>query len=99
MVESLTLGYTLLKTDDNRRVVVPTASWPAKPHQPDRERPAYNLLSADRISYDSDIDKARGILLDLAGKHPKAKEVCGCPLTQLSSSGVVLTLMCGALML
>ena len=44
------------------------------------------------ISYDSDIDKARGILLDLAGKHPKAEEVCGCPLTQLASSGVVLTL-------
>ena len=44
------------------------------------------------ISYDSDIDKARGILLDLAGKHSKAKEVCGCPLTQLGSSGAVLTL-------
>jgi small-conductance mechanosensitive channel len=44
------------------------------------------------ISYDSDIDKARGILLDLAGKHSKVKEVCGCPLTQLGSSGVVLIL-------
>jgi small-conductance mechanosensitive channel len=44
------------------------------------------------ISYDSDIDKARAILLDLAGKHPKAKQVCGCPLTQLGASGVVLSL-------
>jgi small-conductance mechanosensitive channel len=44
------------------------------------------------ISYDSDIDKARVILLDLASKHPKAKEVCGCPLTQLGNFGMVLTL-------
>ena len=39
-----------------------------------------------------DIDKARAILLDLAGKHLKAKQVCGCPLTQLGASGVVLSL-------
>jgi len=39
-----------------------------------------------------DIDKARAFLLDLAGKHQKAKQVCGCPLTQLGVSGVVLSL-------
>ena len=44
------------------------------------------------ISYGSDIDKTRGILLELAGKHPKARHVCGCPLTQLANAGVVLTL-------
>jgi small-conductance mechanosensitive channel len=93
VVESLTLGYTLLKTDDNRRVVVPNSLMASQT--------AINLTANDPriicsvpigISYDSDIDKARGILLDLAGKHSKAKEVCGCPLTQLGSSGVVLTL-------
>lgn len=93
VVESLTLGYTLLKTDDNRRVVVPNSLMASQT--------AINLTENDPriicsvpigISYDSDIDKARGILLDLAGKHSKAKEVCGCPLTQLGSSGVVLTL-------
>ena len=92
-VESLTLGYTLLKTDDNRRVVVPNSLMASQT--------TINLTGNDPrvicsvpigISYDSDIDKARSILLDLAGKHPKAKEVCGCPLTQLASSGVVLTL-------
>ena len=93
IVESLTLGYTLLKTDDNRRVVVPNSVMASQT--------TINLTGNDPrvicsvpigISYDSDIDKARGILLDLAGKHPKAKEVCGCPLTQLGISGVVLTL-------
>jgi len=92
-VESLTLGYTLLKTDDNRRIVVPNSVMASQTN--------INLTSNDprvicsvlvSISYDSDIDKARAILLDLAGKHPKAKQVCGCPLTQLGASGVVLSL-------
>ena len=92
-VESLTLGYTLLKTDDNRRVVVPNSVMASQTN--------INLTANDPrvvcsvlvgISYDSDIDKARTILLDLAGKHPKAKQVCGCPLTQLGASGVTLSL-------
>ena len=44
-------------------------------------------------SYDSDIDKARVILLlDLAGKNPKAQQACDCSVTQLASSSVRLTL-------
>jgi small-conductance mechanosensitive channel len=92
-VEGLTLGYTLLKTDDNRRVVVPNSVM--------ANQTTINLTGDDPrvicsvpigISYDSDIGKARAILLELAGKHPKAEEVCGCPLTQLGNSGLVLTL-------
>jgi small-conductance mechanosensitive channel len=45
-----------------------------------------------RISYDADIDQTRAILLDLAHKNPKAVKICGCPVTQLASSNVVLTL-------
>ena len=92
-VESLILGYTLLRTDDNRRVVVPNSVMASQT--------TINLTGNDPrvvcsvpigISYDSDIDKARAILLDLTSKNPKAKEVCGCPVTQLGISGVVLTL-------
>jgi len=92
-VESLTLGYTLLKTDDNRRVVVPNSLMASQT--------TINLTTNDprvvcsvpmSISYDADIDKARIILLDLGGKHPKATSVCGCPLTQLGATGAVLTL-------
>ena len=92
-VESLTLGYTLLKTDDNRRVVVPNSLMASQT--------TINLTGNDPrvicsvpigIGYGSDIDKARRILIELAGKHPKAKEICGCPLIQLADSGVVLSL-------
>jgi len=92
-VESLTLGYTLLRTDDNRRVVVPNSLMASQT--------AINLTTNDprvvcsvpiSISYDADVDKARAILLDLGSKHPKATLVCGCPLTLLGPSGVVLSL-------
>jgi small-conductance mechanosensitive channel len=82
-----------LRTDDNRRVVVPNSVMASQTN--------INLTTNDPrvvcsvlvgISYDSDIDKARAILLDLAGKHPKAEKVCGCPLTQLGNAGVVLSL-------
>ena len=93
VVENLTLGYTLLKTDDNRHVVVPNSLMASQT--------AINLTGNDPrvicavpigISYDSDIDKARGILRAVAGKNPKAEEIAACLLTQLGSSGVVLTL-------
>lgn len=92
-VENLTLGYTLLRTDDNRRVVVPNSLMASST--------TINLTGDDprvvcsvpfSISYNSDIDRARAILISLAAKHPKATAVVGCPLTQLGSSGVVLTL-------
>ena len=93
IVESLTLGYTRLKTDDNRRVIVLNNVMASQTN--------INLTTNDSrvicsvligISYSSEIDKARAILLELAGKHPKATQVCGCPLTQLGASGVVLSL-------
>jgi small-conductance mechanosensitive channel len=92
-VESLTLGYTLLRTDDNRRVVVPNSVMASQTN--------INLTTNDPrvicsvpigISYDADIDKARAILIELAEKHPKAIKVCSCPLTQLAATGVVLTI-------
>ena len=92
-VENLTLGYTLLRTDDNRRVVIPNSLMASQT--------AINLTTSDPrvvcsvligISYDADIDKARAILVDLGTKHPKSTQVCGCPLTQMGPSGVVLSL-------
>ena len=91
-VENLTLGYTLLKTDDNRRVVVPNSLMASQT--------TINLTGNDprmicavpfTISYSADIDKARGIILALAAKHPKAQKAGPCPLTSLGASGMVLT--------
>jgi small-conductance mechanosensitive channel len=94
VIESLDLGYTVLKTDDNRRVVVPNSSIASQT--------TINLSSEDpqvlssipfAISNDSDIDKARAVLVELARKHPNTKEVSGCPVTQIGPGGVVLTLI------
>ena len=92
VVESLNLGYTVLKTDDNRRVVVPNSAMASQT--------TINLLAENPraicsvpigIGYDADLEKARAILLDLARKHPKTLEVCGCPVTQLGPTGIVLS--------
>ena len=93
VVESLTLGYTLLRTDENRRIVVPNSLMASQT--------SINLTGDDpkvlcslpvTIIYGSDIDRARVILLALAGKHPKVLTTSGCPVTQLGGPGVVLTL-------
>lgn len=92
MVESINLGYTVLKTDDNRRIVVPNSGIASQT--------TVNLTSEDprvvcsvpiSISSDADIDKARAILLELAGRNSKAQQVTGCPLTQWGPNGIVLT--------
>jgi small conductance mechanosensitive channel len=92
-VESLTLGYTLLRTDDNRRIVVPNSLMASQTN--------VNLTGNDprvicsipiSLGYGADIDQARRILLVLAKEHPQAQAVNACLLTQLSNSGMVLTL-------
>ncbi len=93
VVESLTLGYTVLQTFDNRRIVVPNSAMASQV--------MVNLTSKDprvmasipvNIGYDSDVDRARSILLGLASKHPAAETVVGCPVIELGDSSVVLNL-------
>ena len=90
-IESLSLGYTILRTDDNRRVVVPNSLMASQT--------TVNLTRDDRramcsvsvvITLDSDLDRARAILLDIAGRNSKAKKIDGCPVTRLDGSGVEL---------
>ncbi len=92
VVEVITLGYTILRTGDNRRIVVPNSAM--------ANQVTVNLTSVDprimvavpvRIDYAADLDKARKILLELAQHHPHVREVVGCPLTALGESSVTLT--------
>jgi len=92
-IESLSLGYTIIRTDDNRRVVVPNSLMASQT--------TVNLTRDDLraicsvpivISLDSDLDRARAILLEIAGSDPKSKKIDGCPVTHLDGSGVELTL-------
>lgn len=93
VVDVITLGYTILRTGDNRRIVVPNSVM--------ANQVTVNLTSLDprimvavpiRVSYDADLDKARGILLQLAKQHPHVREVVGCPLTALGEWSVTLTI-------
>jgi len=92
-IESLSLGYTIIKTDDNRRVVVPNSIMAGQT--------TINMTRDDSraicrvsvvISLDSDLDQARAILLEIAGRNPKTQKIDSCPATRLDGSGVELTL-------
>ena len=93
VIESLNLGYTIIKTDDNRRVVVPNnimASQTTINLTRDDSRAICSVHVV--ISFDSDLDQARAILLEIAASNPKAQKIDGCPVTRLDGSGVELTL-------
>jgi len=92
-VEEVTLGYTRLRTYDNRRIVLSNSMI--------SNQIMVNLTVVDprvmavvpvSIGYGSDIDRARAIVLDLTAAHPLAEKVVGCPVTLLNSSSVDLTL-------
>ena len=92
VVEVITLGYTILRTGDNRRIVVPNSAM--------ANQVTVNLTSVDprimvavpvRIDYAADLNKARKIFLELVQHHPHVREVVGCPLTALGESSVTLT--------
>jgi small-conductance mechanosensitive channel len=93
VVEVITLGYTILRAGDNRRIVVPNSAM--------ANQVTVNLTSVDpsivvavpiRVGYAADLEKARKILMQLAHEHPHVQEVVGCPLTVLGESSVTLTL-------
>jgi small conductance mechanosensitive channel len=71
-VEDITLRHTIVKTWDNKRLVIPNSKM-------DEIEIVNFSLKGDKvlwtldigISYDSDIDKAKKIMLDMAKKHPE----------------------------
>jgi small conductance mechanosensitive channel len=92
-IESLTLGYTILKTDDNRRIVVPNSVMATQVtvNLTSRDPRAMLVLSIG-VGYGSDIDQARAILVEEARSQTNVQEVIDCPVTQLGASAVTLTL-------
>jgi len=92
-VEILSLGYTTLKTLDNRRVVVPNSVAAT--------RVIVNLSTADHralatipitLDRNADIAKVRSILLELATNIPQVLETGSCPVTRVKAQQVELTL-------
>ena len=94
VVERLTLGYTVLRTDDKRRIVVPNSVMATQVtinlQNRDAEAP---LALRIGVARGSDLALVRRILLELAAAaHPDVTQVLDCPVTQLGSGAVVLTL-------
>lgn len=92
-IESLTLGYTVLRTWDNRRVIIPNSVMGTQV--------TINLSARDprkmavipfRIGPGADVDKARAIILNAAQAHPLSSKVAGCPVVSLAGGGAVLSL-------
>ncbi|KAF0113422.1 MAG: mechanosensitive ion channel protein [Rhodobacteraceae bacterium] len=92
-VESVNLGYTVLSTFDNRRIVVPNAVIATST--------TVNHTAVDprilarvpfSIAPDADIDRARAVAIGLANAHPGVVGIVGCPVVALSAFGVDLSL-------
>lgn len=93
VVESLNLGYTILLTSDNRRVVIPNSLMASQTSINISLTDERKLNSVPiRISPDADVDQARAILVALVKEHPKALEYHSCPVTKLGKRYVTLTL-------
>ncbi|MDE1921756.1 MAG: mechanosensitive ion channel family protein [Candidatus Omnitrophica bacterium] len=93
VIESLNLGYTILKTDDNRRVVVPNSIMAGETTiNLTRDDPRVACSVALAISLETDIDQARAVLIQIAGNNPKVQKIDGCPVTRLDGSGFELSL-------
>jgi len=93
VVESINLGTTVLRTADNRRLVVPNNTMASQI--------IINLSSTRKgaagtvtitVAANADVAPARKILIDLAKAHPKTISVDGCNVTAFSGAGTTLTL-------
>lgn len=92
-VETVSLGYTILQTADNRRIVLPNAVIASAT--------TVNLTAVDArilavvplgIADGADIDRARAIALELAKAHPSVTEIVGCAVTALGPFSVDMAL-------
>jgi len=90
-LEALGLGYTIVKTFDNRRIVVPNSVM-ATEVTVNLSDPQMLAVVNIGLDYGADVEHARSILTELASMHPLVHEVAGCPVTELASSGVMLSL-------
>lgn len=93
IVESLSLGYTTVRTDDNRRIVIPNSVMASQTsiRVSGEPRPVDCVVTV-QIGYSADIDRARDLLTKLAAQNPKTLEVRSCAVSGLTESSVAMTL-------
>ena len=93
IVEDVSLGYTVLQTFDNRRVIISNSVISNTVMvNLTAVHPGVMAIVPFSISYDADIDKARAIALELAEAHEQVEEIVACPVMQLAASSVDMNL-------
>jgi small-conductance mechanosensitive channel len=92
-IESLDLGYTVLRTADNRKILVPNSiiSGQTTINVSSRNQAATVSIPV-KLGSKGDVDQARALLLELGGRHAKPPAACSCNITAVASSSVELTL-------
>lgn len=91
-VESLNLGYTVVRSPDNRRVIIPNQIMASSVTINLTEQHEVTANIPIAINRTGDIDKARGIILNLALGNALTREVIKCPVTKLDEVRILLTL-------
>jgi len=93
LVENISLGYTTLRLEDERRMVIPNNLMASQAilnlSRSKQPVPCAVVLS---LEHDADADKARQILLEVARQQPDARGAPTCRITDLSGAGVTVTL-------
>ena len=73
IVENISLGYTVLRAGDERRLVIPNSLMASQTlinlSMTSQPVPCAVLIT---LEHDADVDKARQILLEVARQHPQA---------------------------
>jgi small-conductance mechanosensitive channel len=93
LVESINLGYTILRTDDQRRLVIPNSTMSTQTSinlTQTRKGAACNVSIT--IAANTDVAPARTILTDIAKAHAKTVALDACNITAVSGAGTTLTL-------
>ena len=92
-VESINLGYTVLRTADDRRLVIPNSTMASQTSiNLSLARQGAPCLVTIVLAPAVDPAPVRKILTDLARVHPQTVAIDGCNVTALSGSGTTVTL-------
>lgn len=93
IVESISLGYTIVRAGDERRLVIPNSLMASQAIiNLSMSRQPVPCGVAITLDHDADVDKARQILLEVAKQHPTALGKPTCRISNLSGAGITLTL-------
>jgi small conductance mechanosensitive channel len=94
LVVNIDLGYTVVRTADQRLLVIPNSNIASQSTINLSALPPRTACGVTiYVATGSDVAQARQILLDLAKAHPKIVSVDGCYVTRVTSRGVLLTLV------